>query len=182
MQKVEGSNPFSRSQENPAPAGFSALRGRGGITLGDVEGANIDRWGQPYVGAPVFVPVEHAFDARRFGEVHVDDVFGGFALDLDELDGLLEGECHRCGRAVDHRRGIPVVHERRLLIEIAVVPPVERTWQEPEHAREALELGWSVAPLCVDCHRVETRGRFDLVMERWREEGKIRRADRGPAS
>jgi hypothetical protein len=140
-----------------------------------MEGANIDRWGRPYVGAPVFVPVEYAFDAGDFGDVHVKDVFGGFDLGLGELGDLLEGECHRCGVAVDHRRGIPVLHEWSLLIEIAVVPPAERTWQEPESTGDALELGWSLAPLCVDCHRVETRGRFDLVMERWREEGKIRR-------
>ena len=138
-------------------------------------GPNIDRRGNPYVAAELRVPLEHVFDARDYGDVRVDDAAGGFGLDLGELGELLVGECHRCGAEFDHRRGIEGCEDSRLLIEIAVVPPVERTWQEPESTSDALDLGWSVAPICVGCRREEVRGRFDLLMERWREEGKIRR-------
>jgi hypothetical protein len=135
----------------------------------------MDRQGRPYVSAELRVPLEHAFDARDHGDVHVDDAAGGFELDRADLGMLLAGVCRRCGASIDHRRQVELCDGWRLLVDIAVVPPVERTWQEPESTRDALDLGWSLAPVCRGCRRVELRGRFDLLMERWRAEGKIRR-------
>ena len=136
----------------------------------------MDRHGRPYVSTRAFMLIVDLLDADDHGEVHLDDDFEGFDLDLADLDRLLVGECHRCGAAVDHRRGVEVGRDQtRFMVGIAVVPPFERTWQEPADTREALDLGWTVAPICTGCRSEEPHGRFDLVMERWRAEGKIRR-------
>jgi hypothetical protein len=138
-------------------------------------GPNLDRHGGSYAGAEILVEVTKIFCTDDVGEVHLDDRSGGFQLELSQLDSLLVGECHRCGGLVDHRRSVEVGTERQCRIEIAVVPPVARTWLEPRTTRDALDLGWSLAPICFDCRREETRDRFDLVLERWRQEGRIRR-------
>jgi hypothetical protein len=139
-------------------------------------GPNMDRFGRPYVANRAFVSLVDLFDADDHGEVHLDDEFDGFDLDLAHLDALLVGECHRCATPVDHRRRAKVSPDpTKLMVEIAIVPPFERTWHEPANTREALDLGWTVAPICPDCRRRDLHGRFDLVMERWRAEGTIRR-------
>jgi hypothetical protein len=136
----------------------------------------MDRHGRPYVSTRAFVFVVDLFDAGDHGEVHLDDDSEGFDLDLAHLDRLLVGDCHRCGAAVDHRHRVELGQDpTRLMVEIAVVPPFERTWHEPADTREALDHGWTVAPICTGCRREGPYGRFDLVMERWRAEGKIRR-------
>jgi hypothetical protein len=127
------------------------------------------RDGRPFLANRLLVPVAYVFDAgSEHRSFRVDSFHFGDSFDLDfaRLDAILVGECHQCGAAVDHRRGVELGDDHRLPIEIALVPP--STFIDPrgiEGVGSMLQTGWGIAPICDPCRRERVRAEMKLALE-----------------
>lgn len=127
---------------------------------------------RPYNSVEFAIPVAAAFAVDDGPTVHVDDSGGGFDLDQDQVDAVLTGDCHRCGKSVDHRRDAAVGDDDRLHIDVAMITPLDKPGDAPTCTRDALEMGWGIAPICADCRREEVHRRFAIASEEMRLKGK----------